>query len=95
MGDWSNDAWGSDEAADWFHRFWNENNFELLVETIENFDPVDERFETLRAASYLLEVLGIPYVWPVAYLDQPAKLLAKSIELLRKCLTLRTNRGLT
>jgi hypothetical protein len=84
MGAWSNDPWGSDEAADWFHRFWKEKNFDLLVNEIENLDPVDERFDSLRAACYLLEVLGISYVWPVDYLDDLRKLLTKAIELLRK-----------
>ena len=32
MGDWSYESWGSDEAADWFHKFWTKGGIPVLQE---------------------------------------------------------------
>ena len=58
MGDWGAEPWESDEAADWFHRFWK-CGFSILVDEIRNFDPRLEGYDSVRAAAYLLQTLGI------------------------------------
>ena len=63
MGDWGAEPWDNDEAADWFHRFWK-CGFSILIDEIKNFDPRLERYDSVRAAAYLLQTLGIAYVWP-------------------------------
>ncbi|MTD29439.1 hypothetical protein [Erwinia sorbitola] len=82
MGDWSREPWGNDEAADWFHVFWKKNDISLLIKEIEDFSPKDERYDSIRAACYLLQTIGIVYVWPVRHRDILKDLLKKSIEIL-------------
>jgi hypothetical protein len=83
MGEWSADPWGTDEAADWFHRFWTQGQFSVLIDEIKNFDPKQERYEGIRAASYLLQVLGIAYVWPAEHLGLLRELLERAIRILK------------
>jgi len=82
MGDWSFKPWGTDEAADWFARFWKGKDISLLVQEIEGFDPRAERYERLRAAAYLLQTLGIAYVWPADQLSRLKPLLERAIAIL-------------
>ena len=82
MGDWSAEPWGCDEAADWFHCFWKGCDFTMLIEEIRNFDPREERYDSVRAASYLLQTLGIVYVWPAKYGSELRPLLEEAITIL-------------
>ena len=82
MGDWNTQPWANDEAADWFHRFWQQPDFSLLINEIRNFDPRAERYDSVRAASYLLQTLGIAYVWPVQHGDLLKPLLQEAITIL-------------
>ena len=84
MGDWSYEPWGSDEAADWFHKFWKKGGIPVLIEEIENFDETKETYDSFRAAAYLLQTLGIVYVWPAEYLNELKKLLDSTIIILGK-----------
>jgi hypothetical protein len=84
LGDWSFKPWGNDDAADWFQWFWKTKNVELIVDEIEHFDPKAERYDQVRAAAYLLETLGNPYVWPAARQGALKPLLAKTIEILSR-----------
>ena len=47
----------------------------VLIEEIENFDETKETYDSFRAAAYLLQTLGIVYVWPAEYLNELKKLL--------------------
>lgn len=87
MGDWSNEPWGTDEAADWFQSLWKDCNFSKLIEEINNFNPKEERYEAIRAAGYILETLGIPYVWPTAYMSELKALLQTTISILENMLS--------
>ncbi|WP_306350328.1 hypothetical protein [Flavobacterium sp. '19STA2R22 D10 B1'] len=82
MGDWSRQPWGNDEAADWFHKFWKIKDFTILISEIEDFDPTEEKYDSIRAASYLLQTLGIVYVWPSEHLEVLKPLLNKAITIL-------------
>ncbi len=84
MGDWSYEPWGSDEAADWFHKFWTNGGIPVLIDEIENFDETEEAYDSFRAAAYLLQTLGIAYVWPVKYLSELKQLLDKTIIILSR-----------
>lgn len=87
MGDWSKEPWGNDEAADWFGLFWKNSDFSLLINEIDNFSPKEERYDSVRSACYLLEVLGIVYVWPSQHMDILKKLLSKAISILENMIT--------
>ncbi|QIW15349.1 hypothetical protein A4G20_02870 [Pasteurellaceae bacterium RH1A] len=75
-------SWSNDEAADWFHLFWKNNDFSLVVETILNFNLDDEEFDSFRAAVHVLCCFGSAYAFPVRYIEQRKVLILKSIEIL-------------
>ncbi|WP_028601576.1 hypothetical protein [Ottowia thiooxydans] len=83
MGDWSTKPWGCDEAADWFHRFWTKGGIAVLIREFEEFDERQEKYDSIRAASYLLQTLGITFVWPVDHSDELEPLLRKAILILK------------
>jgi hypothetical protein len=53
MGTWNYNPWENDEAADWFQEFWKQQNFAVLINEINQFDPTEERYDAFRAACYL------------------------------------------
>jgi hypothetical protein len=83
MGDWSVEPWGNDEAADWYYAFWENCDFSMLINEINNFDVHEERFDSVRAACYLLETIGIVYIWPSDYIDDLEPILIKAINILK------------
>jgi hypothetical protein len=63
MGTWGVQPWDSDDAAEWFEG------------TLQGINDIDSKisaalkyrydnYEEVRSAAYLLQVLGISYVWP-------------------------------
>ena len=84
MGDWSFEPWGTDEAADWFARFWKSKDIALVIDTIERFDPKEEAFDGLRAAAYVLDSFGSPYMWPSPHGGKLKPLLNEAIAILTK-----------
>jgi hypothetical protein len=82
MGDWGPEPWANDEAADWFHKLWRECDFSVLIDEIRNFDERNEGYESFRAASYVLQTLGNPYMWPAEHRTILKELLDKSISVL-------------
>lgn len=82
MGDWSKEPWGNDEAADWYHKFWKQSDFTFLINEIKNFSPEEERYDSIRAACYILQTIGITHVWPTRHHDILKELLNKSITIL-------------
>lgn len=79
-------AWGSDESADWFHRFWQSNNITLVIDTIEDFDVKTEEFDEFRSACHVLACFGSSYAFPVALLDIRQQVIEKAIDTLEKML---------
>ena len=82
MGDWSSEPWGNDEAADWFHKFWSTKDVDLIVNDIRNFDPENERYDSIRAACHILVATASPYVWPVDRREDRLPTISKAIEIL-------------
>ena|SRR5215471_15954093 len=82
MGDWGVQPWDNDEAADWFHRFWTKG-FSVLIDEIRNFDAKEEGYDSFRAASYVLQTMGNPYIWPSEHHAVLKELLDKSISVLQ------------
>jgi len=63
MGAWGDEPWGNDLAADWFASFFDGVDFDTrMTSALDDFD-IDE-YDRVRAASYILQVLGRVYVWP-------------------------------
>ena len=82
MGDWSKEAWGTDEAADWFGRYWNGGGIPLVLKTIHEFEPEAEQYEAVRAAYMVLGCFGSAYAWPSAHLEERLSALLQAIMLL-------------
>lgn len=79
-------AWGSDESADWFHRFWQGNNIALVIDTIENFDVITEEFDSFRSACHVLACFGSSYAFPVELLHIRGPTIQNAITILEKML---------
>lgn len=61
MGTWDVQPWDNDDAADWFSEFFEGIDFDSRIESaFEHEDSYDQ----VRAACYILQVLGRVYVWP-------------------------------
>ena len=82
MGDWSKEAWGTDEAADWFGQYWNGGGIPLVLKTIHEFEPETEQYEAVRAACMVLGCFGSAYAWPSAHLEERLPALQQAITLL-------------
>ena len=72
MGAWGHAAWDNDAAADWFGDVFEGLDLDSKIEAALRYDDHDD--DKVRAAAYLLQVLGITYVWPgdLARLDAPS-----------------------
>lgn len=78
MGAWGVEPWDNDGAADWFSGFFEGINVDSrIADALETDDDYDQ----IRAAGYLLAVLGRPYVWP-GDLERLDDHLERAIELL-------------
>ncbi len=77
MGDWGAQPWDSDEAADWFQRFWKQG-WSLVEQEVEEFDPAQERYDSLRAAAYVLATFGGVYTAPTSMREKLPGLIDKS-----------------
>jgi hypothetical protein len=61
MGAWGVDPWDNDDAADWFKAFFRGGEFD---DRIQRAFQHSQDYDSMRAASYILQVLGRAYVWP-------------------------------
>lgn len=84
MSAWNYNPWDNDNASDWFQQFWKQKDFTVLINEIKQFDPKEPGYDTFRAACYLLQTLGNPYVWPTEHLDELKPLVGYAIEILTK-----------
>lgn len=82
MGDWGAEPWSNDEAADWFHRFWKGGGISLVVSEINDFDTNRGSYDSFRAASYVLQAFGNPYMWPTDVRSDLNDLIDRSIHVL-------------
>lgn len=91
MGAWGVEPWDNDSAADWFNAFFVGIDVDKRMEEALRLGPDDE-FDELRAACYLLEVLGRIYVWPgdISRLDE---YLRTGIRLLSEAIDPKTEWG--
>ena len=68
MGAWGVEPWANDGAADWFDDTFDETGLAKRVESTLNLD-VDDYYEEIRAAAYLVRLLARTYIWPVDDID--------------------------
>jgi hypothetical protein len=80
MGAWGAAAWDNDGAADWFGDMFDATGLASYVEKTLKKKDVEEYFEEIRAAAYVLVTLGRVYIWPVDVLEKHLKLAIKRLE---------------
>jgi hypothetical protein len=82
MGAWATWAWGNDSAADWFGDMFETTGLANYVEETLQRD-VEDCHEEVRAAAYMLAVLGRVHVWPIDDLDNHLALAISKLEEIR------------
>lgn len=80
MGAWGTAAWDNDGAADWYGNLFQVTKLAARVEKTLKKKDVEEYYEEIRAAAYVLVALGQVYIWPVDLLDQHLRLAIKRLE---------------
>ncbi len=78
MGVWGSKPWDSDGAADWFSEVFEGIDIDARIDAAFEYD---DDYDQVRAAAYLLAVLGRVYVWP-GDLERLDEHLERGIELL-------------
>ena len=78
MGAWGDEPWDNDDAAGWFADLISVK-FVKQIDIALHKDPVDDH-ETIRAACYVLNVLGHNYIWPVDKLQPQLNLAVLALE---------------
>ncbi|MBF2639954.1 DUF4259 domain-containing protein [Listeria welshimeri] len=82
MGVWGYDPWDNDEAADWFGNFMKHVDIDFIIQTVEEVENRELDYERIRAVSYIVEMLGKSYIWPVDHYAELDKMVEKLINLL-------------
>ena len=82
MGAWGYKFYENDEAADWLHQFWDTKSFDLLVKEVEQFDPRNENYDTIRVIAHILICFGSPYTCPEDFLDQRSIIIKRVLTIL-------------
>jgi hypothetical protein len=80
MGTWGTNPWDSDDAADWFADALKGLKLDKKLDRALA-GPEDDNYDAIRAAGYLLQVLGRAYIWP-GDLDRLDEHIGKAIKLL-------------
>lgn len=79
MGAWGVQPWECDAAADWFAEIFEQTALAQRIEQALQLD-IDDHHEEIRAAAYLLRLLGRTYIWPVHEIDRHRKLAADRLQ---------------
>ena len=87
MGDWGYKVYENDEAADWFASFWESKDFDLLAQEVEQFDPSEENYDTIRAVAHVLIAFGSPYACPFSFIDRLYPTMQATLVILQNMLT--------
>ncbi|MCP3924670.1 MAG: hypothetical protein GY793_02390 [Proteobacteria bacterium] len=80
MGAWDVNPWDNDSAADWFSLAFEGMSIDSKIERALKYKH--DNYDEVRAAAYLLEVLGISYIWP-GELDKLDGHIKKALEILK------------
>ena len=83
MGAWGTAAWENDGAADWFGDVLDATGLANHVEEALHLD-LEDFHEEVRAAAYLLVVLGRVYIWPTEELDRHLELAISRLEAIKQ-----------
>lgn len=76
---WGIEPWANDGAADWFGDMFDETGLAERVEKALNLE-VEDYYEEIRAAAYLVRLLARTYIWPVDDIDRHRALAANRLQ---------------
>ena len=62
--------------------FGGTKSFELLVKEVEQFDPSNENYDTIRVIAHILICFGSPYTCPEDFLDQRSIIIKRVLTIL-------------
>ena len=79
MGTWGHEPWDNDQAADWYAELFEKTKFADYIEQTLQLD-VSENYDEIRAAAFVLVVLGRTYIWPVEVLNKHLTLAIEKLE---------------
>lgn len=79
MGYWDIAPWDNDEAADWFGSLMQKTRLARHVEETLTLDVMNNSAE-IRAAAFIVRVLGKCYIWPIEDLDRHRALAADRLQ---------------
>lgn len=57
-------------------------DIDFIIQTVEEVENNEYDYERIRAVSYIVEMLGKSYIWPVDYYEDLDKMVEKLINLL-------------
>ncbi len=80
MGAWGTEPWDNDSAADWFSDAFEGIDIDAKIEKALKY--FYDNYDEVRAAAYLLDVLGVSYIWP-GDLDKYDGFVNSALEILR------------
>ncbi|WJZ03002.1 DUF4259 domain-containing protein [Corynebacterium freiburgense] len=83
MGAWGYRYFENDDAADWFHTFWESKDWEFLKKTVLNFSDEEGMYDEIRAAAHVLISFHSAYTAPSSTLDDLDLLQEKTLGILR------------
>ena len=69
-----------------FGRYWNGGGMAWVLQTLHDFQPETEQYESVRAACMVLGCFGSAYAWPSAHLEERMPALQQAITLLTQML---------
>jgi hypothetical protein len=84
LGAWGTAAWDNDDAADWFANLFAATKLADRVEKTLKEQDVEEYAGRIRAAAYVLVVLGRVYIWPINDLYRRLRLAIEKLEAIRQ-----------
>jgi len=83
VGEWSDNPWDNDAAADWFGNLMHSTRLRNAWCEGMRADPDDDKGEIRYAASWLFVQLGRIYVWPMETFEADLELTIRVLEELR------------
>ena len=87
MGDWGSPVYEHDEAAEGVASVWESKVVDLLAPEVEQFDPSEENYDTIRAVAHVLIAFGSPYACPFSFIDRLYPTMQATLVILQNMLT--------
>jgi len=86
MGYFGPEPESNDYAADWFGNLFDQTKLrEAVVKTLKQKPVDDYNAAEIRAAAYVIVLLGDNFIWPSDHLDADLRLAFRKLQEVRRC----------